>query len=543
MDSEKYQQEEGVSTVQHAESISDEPLSVDQPHLRRGLKARHIQMIALGGTIGTGLFVASGKAIATGGPAGSLLAYMTVGVLVFCVMMSLGEMAAYIPIAGSFGHFATRYVDSSMGFCVGWVYWANWAVGVAVELTGVAIIMEYWVSSINSVVWSIIALVIVASFNIFSVKGYGEVEYWFSFIKVITVVIFVIVGLCVDTGSVGGVNHGASNWHIPGAPFVDGFLGYFNCLIAAAFSFNGVEIVGITAGESANPHKTVPSAVKQVFVRIVLFYVLTILVIGLNIPYTDPRLLSASGTNVAVSPFTLVFQMAGAAWAADLMNAILLITMLSAANSGVYSSSRTLLALAEDGKAPRFLTFINRFGIPLWTILASCLIGCLAFLTSLFGSGVVFNWLTNLTSVAGLITWVIISITHVRFRQGFIAQGHSLKSLPYVAPFFPYCDIFSIVIGTIVIFGQGYKTFTTDPIDASGVIAAYIGLIFGIVLYVGHKIIRRPSFVKTSEMDFETGRLQKSIEDDTENDDLYDHNGNALPKWKRYWRKAINIIA
>ncbi|CAO3677004.1 unnamed protein product [Umbelopsis vinacea] len=438
MDSEKIQPDDTFTTVQHAESCSVESTSVNEPyHLKRSLKARHIQMIALGGTIGTGLFVASGKAIATGGPAGSLLAYMLVGVVVFCVMMSLGEMAAFIPIAGSFTHFASRYVDDSTSFCLGWIYWANWAVGVAVELTGVAIIMEYWVQNINSVVWSIIALVIVACFNLFSVKGYGEVEYWFSFIKVITVVVFIIVGLGVDTGSIGGVYHGSNNWHIPGAPFVDGFLGFFNCLIAAAFSFNGVEIVGITAGESANPHKTVPSAVKQVFVRIVLFYVLTILVIGLNIPYTDPRLLSASGSNAAVSPFTLVFQMAGAAWAADLMNAILLVTMVSAANSGVYSSSRTLMALAQDGKAPRFFTFVNRFGIPIWAVLASCLIGCLAFLTSLFGSGVVFNWLTNLTSVAGLITWVIISITHVRFRQGLLSQGYNLKNLPYVAPLSP----------------------------------------------------------------------------------------------------------
>ncbi|CAO3690861.1 unnamed protein product [Umbelopsis ramanniana] len=543
MDSEKTQQGDFCQTI-HDESLSEESISVNEPHhLKRNLKARHIQMIALGGTIGTGLFVASGKAIATGGPAGSLLAYMVVGILVFCVMMSLGEMAAFIPIAGSFSHFATRYVDSSMGFCVGWVYWANWAVGVAVELTGVAMIMEYWIDSVNSVVWSIIALVIVACFNLFSVKGYGEVEYWFSFIKVITVVIFVIVGLCVDTGAIGGVNHGSSNWHIPGAPFHDGFLGFFNCLIAAAFSFNGVEIVGITAGESANPHKTVPSAVKQVFVRIVLFYVMTILVIGLNIPYTDPRLLSASGTNVAVSPFTLVFEMAGAAWAADLMNAILLVTMVSAANSGVYSSSRTLMALAQDGKAPRFFTFVNRFGIPIWAVLASCLIGCLAFLTSLFGSGVVFNWLTNLTSVAGLITWVIISLTHLRFRKGLLAQGYDLKSLPYVSKLHPYCDIFSIVIGTIVIFGQGYKTFTTNPIDASNVIAAYIGLIFGIALYVGHKVVRRPAFVKLHEMDFETGRIPRTKEEEDGTEGMYDKDGNPVPRWKRYYRKTINIIA
>ncbi|KAI8879612.1 hypothetical protein K501DRAFT_124263, partial [Backusella circina FSU 941] len=176
--------------------------------LHRGLKARHIQMIALGGTIGTGLFMASGKAVASGGPGGALVGYMIVGILVFCVMMSLGEMAAYIPVAGSFSHFATRFADPSLGFCVGWVYWANWAVGVAVELTGVAMIMEYWVQSVNSVIWSVICLAILVAINVFSVKGYGEVEYWMSFIKILVVIIFIIVGICVDTGAAGGVYYG-----------------------------------------------------------------------------------------------------------------------------------------------------------------------------------------------------------------------------------------------------------------------------------------------------------------------------------------------
>jgi lysine-specific permease len=483
--------------------------------------------------------MASGKAIVNGGPGGALVAYSLVGVLVFCVMMSLGEMAAYIPVAGSFAHFATRFADPSLGFCVGWVYWANWAVGVAVELTGVAMMMEYWVKSVNSVVWSIICLVILVVINVFSVKGYGEVEYWVSLIKIIVVIIFIIVGICVDTGAVGGVKYGVSNFHLPGGAFPNGFLGVFNVFITAAFSFNGVEIVGITAGESANPHKTVPSAVKQVFVRIVLFYILSILIIGLCIPYTNTELLNGS-SDISVSPFTLVFEQAGAAWAADMMNAVIVITMISAGNSGVYSSSRTLLALAEDGYAPRFFKRVNKWGIPLWSVLATCAVGCLAFLTSLFGSGVVFNWLTCLTSLAGLITWVAISITHVQFRRGFLAQGRALTSLPYVAPFFPFCDMFVIVIGTIIIFGQGYTSFIA-PITATGVISTYIGLILAVVLYLGHKIWKRPSFVKCEDMDFETGTIKETIMDTR--DDGYDENGNKIPLWKRVLKKFVNIIA
>ncbi|KAF1805394.1 amino acid permease/ SLC12A domain-containing protein [Mucor lusitanicus] len=530
------------TVIEDAESFtSDESGSETKGHtLQRGLKARHIQMIALGGTIGTGLFMSSGKAIVAGGPGGALVGYALVGILVFCVMMSLGEMAAFIPVAGSFSHFATRFADPSLGFTVGWVYWANWAVGVAVELTGVALIMEYWVKSVNSVVWSVICLVILVAINVFSVKGYGEIEYWISFVKIIIVVIFVIVGICVDTGAAGGHYYGVSNFHLEGGAFPNGFLGVFNVFITAAFSFNGVEIVGITAGESANPHKTVPAAVKQVFYRIVLFYILSILIIGLIIPYTDPNLMSGA-SNVAVSPFTLVFQKAGAAWAADLMNAIILITMISAGNSGVYSSSRTLLSLATDGYAPKVFTRVNRWGIPIWSVLATCAVGCLAFLTSLFGSGVVFTWLTCLTSLAGLITWVSISITHVRFRQGYIAQGRSLTALPYVAPFFPICDIFVIIVGTIIIFGQGYKSFIA-PITATGVVSTYIGLILAVVLYLGHKLWKRPAFIKNEDMDFETGTFQDTVLD-LRKDEGLDVNGQPIPKWKKVWSKVISVIA
>ncbi|CAO0798349.1 unnamed protein product [Mucor circinelloides] len=515
--------------------------STEKAGLHRGLKARHIQMIALGGTIGTGLFMASGKAISTGGPGGALVAYGIVGLLVFCVMMSLGEMAAYIPVSGSFAHYARRFVDPSLGFMLGWIYWVNWSVGVAVELTGVAMIMEYWVKSVPSVVWSIICLVLLVCINVFSVKGYGEVEYWISFVKVLTVIAFIIVGICVDTGAAGGNHIGVTNFHLEGGAFPYGFLGIFNVFITAAFSFNGVEIVGITAGESENPHKTVPAAVKQVFFRIVLFYILSMLIIGLVIPYTDPDLLKGSGNNIALSPFTLVFKKAGAAWAADLMNAIILITMISAGNSGVYSSSRTLLALAEQGSAPHVFTRINRWGIPIWSVLATCAVGCLAFLTSLFSSGVVFNWLTALPSVAGLIVWVTISITHIRFRMGLKAQGRSLTTLPYVAPFFPFGDIFVIIVGCIVIGGQGYQTFL-PPIDPKNCVSAYLSVMFCIVLYVGNKLYRRDPFIKASEMDFETGTIKDDVLRMKEGE-AFDENDLPVPLWKRVYRKTISIIA
>jgi lysine-specific permease len=367
-------------------------------------------------------------------------------------------------------------------------------------------------------------------------------RYWISFVKIITILAFIIIGLCVDTGALGGDNIGTRNFHLEGGAFPNGFLGVFNVFITAAFSFNGVEIVGITAGESENPHKTVPSAVKQVFWRIILFYIFSMLIIGLIIPYNDPTLLDGA-SDISVSPFTTVFQKAGAKSAADIMNAIILITMISAGNSGVYSSSRTLMGLAESGFAPKIFTRVNRWGVPIYAVLASCLVGCLAFLTSLFGSGVVFNWLTRLTSLAGLITWVIISVTHIRFRQGYLSQGRSLADLPYVAPLFPICDIFVIVIGLIVIFGQGYASFMGD-INAGNVIGSYIGLILAVVLYAGHKIIARPALVKNHEMDFETGTLKIEKEVfDTNADGELNPDKKEWPLWKRVGSKVLSIIA
>jgi lysine-specific permease len=366
-------------------------------------------------------------------------------------------------------------------------------------------------------------------------------RYWISFIKILTIIAFIIIGLCVDTGALGGDNIGARNFHLEGGAFPNGFLGVFNVFITAAFSFNGVEIVGITAGESENPHKTVPSAVKQVFWRIILFYIFSMLIIGLIIPYTDPTLLDGAN-NVAVSPFTTVFQKAGAKSAADIMNAIILLTMISAGNSGVYSSSRTLMGLAEDGYVPKIFCRVNRWGVPIYAVLTSCAVGCLAFLTSLFGSGVVFNWLTRLTSLAGLITWVIISITHVRFRMGYLSQGRSLKDLPYVAPLFPLCDIFVIIIGLIVIFGQGYESFYS-PINGGEVVGAYIGLILAVVLYVGHKAIRRPAFVKNHEMDFETGTLKIEEVFDTNGDGELNPDEKEWPMWKRVGKKILALVA
>lgn len=469
--------------------------------LQRGLKARHLTMISLGGTIGTGLFLASGGAIHTAGPGGALVAYAAIGLMVYFLMTGLAEMAAFMPVTGSFRVYASRFIDPSFGFAIGWNYWYNWAVTIAAELAAVVLIMKFWFPDSPSLLWSALALVIMFLFNYMSVKGFGEAEYWFALIKVITVIIFLITGVLIIFGIMGGETIGFSNFTIEDAPFNGGFFTILGIFMVAGFSFQGTELLGIAAGESENPEKTIPKAINSVFWRIILFYILAIFIIGMIIPYTDARLLSE---NVAVSPFTLVFERAGLAFAASLMNAVILTSVLSAGNSGMYASTRMLWDLARDGKAPKFLGKLDKRGVPVNALIMTSLVGTLAFSTTFFGDGVVYVWLLNASGMAGFVTWVGIAIAHYRFRKAYVVQGRDLNDLPYRSKLFPIGPLFALGVCLVVIFGQNYDAFTGDSIDWLGAISAYIGLPLFFVLWLGYKFIKKTKIVPLEECDFTT---------------------------------------
>lgn len=458
-------------------------------------------MISLGGTIGTGLFLASGGAIHTAGPGGALAAYAAIGLMVYFLMTGLAEMAAFMPVTGSFRVYASRFIDPSFGFAIGWNYWYNWAVTIAAELAAVVLIMKFWFPDSPSLLWSALALVIMFLFNYMSVKGFGEAEYWFALIKVITVIIFLITGILIIFGIMGGETIGFSNFTIDDAPFNGGFFTILGIFMVAGFSFQGTELLGIAAGESENPEKTIPKAINSVFWRIILFYILAIFVIGMIIPYTDARLLSE---NVAVSPFTLVFERAGLAFAASLMNAVILTSVLSAGNSGMYASTRMLWDLARDGKAPKFLGKLDKRGVPVNALIMTSLVGTLAFSTTFFGDGVVYVWLLNASGMAGFVTWVGIAIAHYRFRKAYVAQGRDLNDLPYRSKLFPIGPLFALGVCLVVIFGQNYEAFTGGSIDWLGAISAYIGLPLFFVLWLGYKFIKKTKVIPLEECDFTT---------------------------------------
>lgn len=373
----------------------------------------------------------------------------------------------------------------------------------------------------------------------------GEAEYWFALVKVLTVIVFIFLGILVDTGVLGGVYYGVSVFNYSG---IQG-LGILTTFLTAGFSFQGTELVGVAAGESENPRKNVPKAIKQVFWRIVLFYILSILIIGLIIPYDDPLLLKGDVSDVSVSPFTLVFVKAGILPAAHIMNAVILTTVLSAGNSGLYASSRTLLDLSIEGKAPKFFRKITKNGIPIYCVLVTAAIGMLAFLTSLFGNGVVYNWLLNVSGVAGFIAWLGIAASHYRFRKAYVLQGYKVKELPFKARIFPVGPIFAFLCCSFVIVGQGYTAWSATPVEPLDLVACYIGIPIVVLLYAVYKIVKKTKFIPLVEVDLISGREEFDLYDEEEekkNDPLAGVSIFKPATWKRIpsnlkaWRDAIH---
>ena len=488
-----------AQTSQQSSPASDASDAAADTDLKRGLSARHMQMIAIGGAIGTGLFVASGKTISTAGPGGAIVAYGLIGIMVLFLMQSLGEMAAHLPVPGSFQTYATRYVSSSFGFAMGWNYWFNWAITVAAELVAVGEVMKYWLPETPSWVWAGIFLVLLTGLNALSAKAYGEGEFWLATIKVVTVIVFLIAGIAMIFGILGGASPGTSNWTTGEAPFVGGPVAIFAIFMVAGFSFQGTEMIGIAAGESKNPRRDVPRALTSVFWRIMLFYIGAMVVIGFLIPYTDPNLLTAAEGDINISPFTLIFERAGIAFAAAAMNAVILTAVLSAGNSGLYVSARMLFSLAQEGKAPKIFTKVNKGGVPMPALMATSAVGAVGFIASVISPDAAYLWLVNVSGLAGFITWVGIAVAHYRFRRAYIRQGHNLNDLPYTAPFFPVGPIIAFIMCLLVIGGQNYEAILAG--DWVGVMSSYIGLPVFVAVWAIHAIVTRDRLIPLEQVD------------------------------------------
>lgn len=484
-------------------------MSETQPQLQRKLGARHLNMIAIGGSIGTGLFLASGKTIAMAGPGGALLAYALIGVMIYFLMTSLGELATHHPSSGAFYTYGTKYVEPGFGFALGWNYWYNWAITVAVELVAVQFIMKFWFPDIPGFYWSAVFLAVVFGLNALTVKGFGESEFFFSLVKVLAIIVFIVLGIYMiaqimldPTQSV------MTNWTTGEAPFVGGFAALIGVAMIAGFSFQGTEMVGVAAGESKNPKKTIPIAIKQIFWRILLFYIFCIFIIGTLIAYNDPLLLQAAETeNIALSPFTLIYEKAGFAFAASIMNTVILTAILSAGNSGMYSSTRMLFDMAREGRAPKAFGQLDKRGVPMKALYATTSIAALCFLTTFIGEQQVFDWLLNMSGMCGFIVWLGIAVSHYRFRKGYLIQGNRLEDLTYRAKFFPFAPWFAFILCAIVVLGQNYQAVLEG--EWLAVLSTYIGIFLFLVIWLGYKWKYKTKMVSYKDMDVQPLNVDK----------------------------------
>ena len=464
---------------------------MEDNNMKRGLNSRHISMIAIGGAIGTGLFVATGSVISQAGPGGAILAYILIGIMLYFLMSSIGELATFYPVSGSFSSYSTRFVDSSLGFTMGWLYWGMWSLVTSVDIIVASNVLQYWdvFKVLNPLTWSLIFLTLLFLINIFSVKAFGETEFWLSLIKVITIIVFIIFGIMMIFGILGGHTYGFENYTKGQAPFVGGISGILSVLLVAGFSVGGTEVIAVTAGESNNPEKSMPKAIKQVFWRILLFYVLSIAVIAAIIPYTDPLLLNEN-----------VFDRIGIAFAASVINAVILTSLLSAANSGIYTTSRMLFSLSADKQAPKFFGKLNdKTKLPMRALITTYIIIVLVIVYANFNANAVFNLLNIIGSMV-IVVWGSSIWSQIRLRQAIKKQGKNPdKLLPYKAPFYPVGPIIVLFTLLFLLLGSSFGSIASG--DILGVIRNFTPLFILAIIYIAHKLIKRTHFVKLEEID------------------------------------------
>ncbi|RAH68970.1 amino acid permease GAP1 [Aspergillus aculeatinus CBS 121060] len=512
-----------------------------QSPLQRKLKGRHLQMIAIGGSIGTGLFVGSGSVLAAGGPASVLIAYALIGCMLYCTVHALGEMAVLFPVAGSFSHYSTRFIDPAWGFAMGWNYALQWLVVLPTEIVAASMTVNYWNSSISSAAWVAIFWVLIVAINLFGVKGYGEAEFVFSIVKVLAVIGFIILGIILDCG--GGPNGGyigARYWHNPGA-FHNGFKGLCSVFVNAAFAFAGTELVGLAAAETANPRKSLPTAIKQVFWRITLFYILSLLLVGLLVPYTDDMLLSGSSSaDAKASPFVIAIKNAGISGLPSVMNVVIMIAVLSVGNASVYGSSRTLAALAEQGQAPKFLGYIDRKGRPLWSLLIASSLGALGFLAASSKQSEAFSWMMAISGLSSIFTWGSICLCHIRFRRAWKIQGHSLNELAFRSQPGVVGSWVGFAFNCLVLVAQFWVGFAPTgyaSMSASALVenffSAYLAAPVVLAFYIPYKLWYKTPFIRAKDMDLQTGRRDLDIQYLIEQEQAEQA---SWPAWKKVYK-------
>ncbi|MEE5987446.1 amino acid permease [Ligilactobacillus equi] len=447
-------------------------------HLERKMEARHIQMISLGGVIGTGLFLSSGYTIHQAGPVGTILAYGFGAILVYAVMLCLGELSVAMPYTGSFHVYAKDLINPSAGFVVAILYWLTWTIALGSEFTAAGIIMQNWFPEIPVWIFSLIFIVLILLSNIFTVRIFAESEFWLAAIKVLAIVAFIFLGSLTIIGLIpfNGLDYAPElNNLVKDGWFPTGFGGVFTTMLTVNFAFSGTELIGITAGEAKDPEKTLPKAIHTTLWRLVIFFIGSITVMAALIPYKQ--------AGVTQSPFVHVFSMMGLPYAADIMNFVVLTAIISAANSGLYASTRMLWSLANEGTIPKVFAKTNHKGTPMVAVGASMLGGILSLLSSIYAADTVYLVLVSISGLAVVIVWMAIAYCQILFRQRFLTQGRSVSDLKFKTPLYPFVSWFAFIASLL--------SCLLIWFDPSQRVALYWTIPFVFIAYVGHLVYEK----------------------------------------------------
>ena len=462
---------------------SSTPLKLDHPAdappapletgLRRSMGPRHLIMIAMGGVIGSGLFLSSGYTISQAGPLGAVIAYLVGAFVVYLVMACLGELAIAYPVSGAFHIYASRSIGPATGFTTAWLYWLCWAVAIGSEFTASGLLMQRWFPGVDVWVWCLVFAAMLFGFNALSSKFFGESEFWFSIIKVGAIIALIVFGGAALFGF-----HPLSdtdqhpfmfeNFNTSAGLFPNGFSGVLVTALAVFYAFSGSELIGVAAGETKDPASSIPKAMRSTVIRLLIFFVGAIAVIAATVPFDQ--------VGLDESPFVTVFSSVGIPFAADIMNFVIITALLSAGNSGLFSCARMLYSLAEEGQAPKALKRVTRRGIPLLALSVSMVGGLASLVSSVAAPETVYLALVSVAGFAVVGVWMSITASHFFHRRAFIRDGGRVADLAYKAPFFPVVPILAFGLCLLSLVG-----IASDP---SQVAALYFGIPFVAACYV-----------------------------------------------------------
>ncbi|WP_024786286.1 amino acid permease [Streptococcus mutans] len=442
----------------------------NEGQFKRKMTSRHLFMLSLGGVIGTGLFLSSGYTIAQAGPLGAVISYLVGAIVVYLVMLSLGELAVAMPVTGSFHTYATKFISPGTGFTIAWLYWICWTVALGTEFLGAGMLMGRWVPYVPTWVFAALFALLIFGLNALSVRSFAEAESFFSSIKVLAILVFIILGFGAMLGlvSFNGKHEVFLFSHLTAHGVLPkGLPALISVMLAVNYAFSGTELIGIAAGETNNPKEAVPKAIKTTIGRLVIFFVLTIVVLASLLPMKE--------AGVSSAPFVDVFDKMGIPFAADIMNFVILTAILSAGNSGLYASSRMLWSLANEGMISPRVVKINEHGVPMRALLLSMAGAVLSLFSSIYAADTVYLALVSIAGFAVVVVWLSIPMAQINFRKEWL-KSHAQEDLFYKTPSTPILPYITIMLLLISIIGIAW--------DASQRAGLYFGIPFILICYL-----------------------------------------------------------